>query len=254
MPIIPIIPSINTCMSLTTTTTTSTNSKAVTVPEVNTTQLQALADVCSTVNTSVVTPIANPVMNSLVSPTKVVTNDDIVNPIPTCVASNIELPKKIPISIVAMPIMDTKAVSHVSDTDTAIMRDLETETEPIDATDTIDATSNINVNPEIENCDKEILPDVSTSSSFEKSVDKLDEDINIDEKPADISEMVTTNDAVLDDDNNCSPLSTTNEPMECSSSITSQTSPKDDLGKQIIGTNEDVIMADSVSISDTNVN
>lgn len=125
MPIIPIIPSINTCMSLTTTTTTSTNAKTVTLPEVNTTQLQALADVCSTVNSSSVNPIANPIMNSLVSPTKVVTNDDILNPISTCVASNIELPKKIPISIVSVPIMHAKAVG--SDVDSDDMRDSDTE-------------------------------------------------------------------------------------------------------------------------------
>lgn len=50
MPVIPIMPSINTCMSLTTsTTTTISNASSVKVPEVNTTQLQALAEVCSVV-------------------------------------------------------------------------------------------------------------------------------------------------------------------------------------------------------------
>lgn len=49
MPVIPIMPSINTCMSLTTTTNTVSNSTSVKMPEVNTTQLQALAEVCSTV-------------------------------------------------------------------------------------------------------------------------------------------------------------------------------------------------------------
>lgn len=47
MPVIPILPSINTCMSLTTTTSTVTNATTIKVPEVNTTQLQALAEVCS---------------------------------------------------------------------------------------------------------------------------------------------------------------------------------------------------------------
>lgn len=47
---VPIIPSINTCMSITTTTSTC---SAVTTPTpaiVNTNQLQALAEVCSTVS------------------------------------------------------------------------------------------------------------------------------------------------------------------------------------------------------------
>lgn len=78
---VPIIPSINTCMSLTTTTTTTSSGMAAT-PIVNTTQLQALAEVCSTVSTdSLVTPIPAPVMNSLVSETKVVCNESIPNPI-----------------------------------------------------------------------------------------------------------------------------------------------------------------------------
>jgi len=54
MPIIPIIPSVNTCMSLTTTTSTSTNTSTMSVPEVNTSQLQALADVCSTVSGNII--------------------------------------------------------------------------------------------------------------------------------------------------------------------------------------------------------
>lgn len=45
---VPIIPSINTCMSLTTTTTTNSTSTALG----QTNQLQALAEVCSTVNVS----------------------------------------------------------------------------------------------------------------------------------------------------------------------------------------------------------
>lgn len=48
MPVIPILPSINTCMSLTTTTSTVSTS-TIKVPEVNTTQLQALAEVCCSV-------------------------------------------------------------------------------------------------------------------------------------------------------------------------------------------------------------
>ncbi|CAH0554576.1 unnamed protein product [Brassicogethes aeneus] len=76
---VPIIPSINTCMSLTSTTTTT----ATATPMVNSNQLQALAEVCSTVTStdSLVTPMPGPVMNSLVSETKVICNDSIPNPI-----------------------------------------------------------------------------------------------------------------------------------------------------------------------------
>ncbi|KAI4470352.1 o-glcnacase [Holotrichia oblita] len=80
---VPIIPSINTCMSLTTTTTT--NSVGTTpTPMVQANQLQALAEVCSTVVTTtdtIVNPIPTPVMNSLVSETKVICNESIPNPI-----------------------------------------------------------------------------------------------------------------------------------------------------------------------------
>lgn len=77
---VPIIPSINTCMSLTTTTTTTSSSTA---PIVSSNQLQALAEVCSTVSgaDSLVNPMPGPVMNSLVSETKVVCNESIPNPI-----------------------------------------------------------------------------------------------------------------------------------------------------------------------------
>ncbi|KAL9901026.1 O-GlcNAcase isoform 2-T2 [Glossina fuscipes fuscipes] len=238
MPIIPIIPSINTCMSLTTTTTTSTNAKTVTLPEVNTTQLQALADVCSTVNSSSVNPIANPIMNSLVSPTKVVTNDDILNPIPTCVASNIELPKKIPISIVSVPIMHTKAVG--SDVDSDDMRDSDTEKK----TRKLKPVAISEITVKAENCDREVLPEVQSS----KVDSKLEEDIAIDEKPVEPDSTGLSTD-------NLSPVSAVsagNEPMECSSSLTSQTSPKDDLAKMLVGANEDVVMAESATVGEIN--
>ena len=67
---IPIIPSVNTCMSFTATTVTTTS---VPVPIVNANQLQALAEVCSTVqsNESLLQPTSVAVMNSLASETKV---------------------------------------------------------------------------------------------------------------------------------------------------------------------------------------
>ncbi|XP_022912633.2 protein O-GlcNAcase isoform X1 [Onthophagus taurus] len=80
---VPIIPSINTCMSLTTTTTT-TSTGTIPTPIVNSNQLQALAEVCSTVNVvndALINPMPTPVMNSLVSETKVICNESIPNPI-----------------------------------------------------------------------------------------------------------------------------------------------------------------------------
>ncbi|CAG9761146.1 unnamed protein product [Ceutorhynchus assimilis] len=78
---VPIIPSINTCMSLTAGTTTLSSSGSA-QPMVSSSQLQALAEVCSSVASgtdSLVTPAPAPVMNSLVSETKVVTNELIPN-------------------------------------------------------------------------------------------------------------------------------------------------------------------------------
>nr|CAD7570921.1 unnamed protein product [Timema californicum] len=72
---IPIIPSVNTCMSLTTTTTSC---SSATLPLINSNQLQALAEVCSSVtaiNESLLQPVSGAVMNSLISETKVVCND-----------------------------------------------------------------------------------------------------------------------------------------------------------------------------------
>ncbi|XP_019868330.1 protein O-GlcNAcase isoform X2 [Aethina tumida] len=77
---VPIIPSINTCMSLTAATTTTTMATSATVtPIVSSNQLHALAEVAST--DSLVNPLPGPVMNSLVSETKVVCNEAIPNPI-----------------------------------------------------------------------------------------------------------------------------------------------------------------------------
>ncbi|KAG7200769.1 hypothetical protein KM043_001314 [Ampulex compressa] len=69
---IPIIPSVNTCMSLTSTTTTTV--PATPTPITNSNHLQALAEVCSTVNSTdgFIQPSTGPVMNSLVSDRKVV--------------------------------------------------------------------------------------------------------------------------------------------------------------------------------------
>ncbi|XP_067010985.1 protein O-GlcNAcase [Anabrus simplex] len=76
---IPIIPSVNTCMSVTTTTTSCSSGS---IPVVNANQLQALAEVCSSVtgtNDSLLQPTPGAVMNSLISETKVVCNEPISN-------------------------------------------------------------------------------------------------------------------------------------------------------------------------------
>lgn len=87
---IPILPSINTCMTLTA--STSTTTMASTLPEINTTQLHQFAEVCSTVTESLPTLSSPIVMNSLVSPTKIVKTE-----LPALV-NHIALPEKIPIS------------------------------------------------------------------------------------------------------------------------------------------------------------
>ncbi|KAI8046780.1 protein O-GlcNAcase [Drosophila gunungcola] len=201
MPIIPIIPSINTCMSLTTTTTTSTNSR--TVPEVNTTQLQALADVC--VVSSTLAPISNPVMNSLVSPTKVITNDDIINPIPTTAASNIELPKKIPISVVPVPIMEAKSV---------------------------DASVDLGL-------DNAVFDDNAIKLKSESAQDQLELEVeDLEEKQEPVASLSVD---TMVDDASLSPLSAgVNEPMECSSSIASQVSPREEEAIKMVA--DDVLM------------
>nr|XP_033333106.1 protein O-GlcNAcase isoform X1 [Megalopta genalis] len=78
---IPIIPSVNTCMSLTSTTTTTVPATAG--PVTNSSHLQALAEVCSTVTTSDnFVPPTGPVMNSLVSETTVI-SEPIISAIST---------------------------------------------------------------------------------------------------------------------------------------------------------------------------
>ncbi|XP_026668994.1 protein O-GlcNAcase isoform X2 [Ceratina calcarata] len=81
---IPIIPSVNTCMSLTsTTTTTTTPALATPTPVTTSNHLQALAEVCSSVTTTdgfVPPPV--PVMNSLVSETTVI-SEPIISSIST---------------------------------------------------------------------------------------------------------------------------------------------------------------------------
>ncbi|EDS43854.1 conserved hypothetical protein [Culex quinquefasciatus] len=115
MPIIPIIPSVNTCMKLTSTNTTTTTTTANPMPVlvVNTTQLQLFADVCSTV-TSVPESVPAPIMNSLVSATKVVTNESLPNPVAAAVM-NLAIPTTIPISSIPGPIMSINTTDMIED-------------------------------------------------------------------------------------------------------------------------------------------
>lgn len=100
------------------------------------------------------------------------------------------------------------------------------------------------------NNDKEILPDVQESSKHE-----VEEDVTIEEKQVKATSSALSIDTMVDD--NLSPVSAGNEPMECSSSLTSQTSPKDECGgaSMIVpaNSNEDVVMADTSSNCEANV-
>lgn len=113
---IPIIPSVNTCMSLTT--TTSTTVTTAPAPIANSNHLQALAEVCSTVTGSdgFVQPLPGPIMNSLISETKVVSEP--VIPIIDTTGNN--LVGQIPVSTEPMDCNTTPSNSpaHVAKTTT----------------------------------------------------------------------------------------------------------------------------------------
>lgn len=140
MPVLPIMPSVNTCMSLTTATTTTTTSATASsgggaggatttttttvlvpmnVAEVNTSQLQALAEVCSSVTGTDTITLPNLVMNSLVSSTTIVTNTTIPNPI---VSAGIELTLPLvplPVSSIGIPIANVDGTDYKLTADTA---------------------------------------------------------------------------------------------------------------------------------------
>lgn len=205
MPILPIIPSVNTCMSLTTTTTTSCSIAGNTkhspaVPEFNTSQLQAFADVCSTVNSS--SSITNAVMNSLVSATKIVLDDNIPNTIANIVTSNIEIPKKIPISTIAVPVMKVGS--------TQFIQDLSIESNNSDMTES----------------SKENEPLMNVEDDDLREPNNRNTSKMVDLKNNDEREICDENIV---------------EPMECGSSIASQTSPNN-MTKTL---SEDIIMSDN---------
>ncbi|KAF4521041.1 hypothetical protein B566_EDAN008113, partial [Ephemera danica] len=85
---IPIVPSVNTCMSVTTTTTSS-STGCIPVPSPTSSQLQALAEVCSTVTPdSLLQPTSGAMMNSLMAENKVVCSEELPPPGLTAAISN----------------------------------------------------------------------------------------------------------------------------------------------------------------------
>lgn len=226
MPIIPILPSVNTCMSLTTTTTTTSSSACAKIPEVNTNQLQALADVCSTVTATNVTPIPNAIMNSLVSPTKVVTNDSLPNPIVTSV-SNFEIPSKIPISSIPIPIMNIKNEDSVDSI-------VDEKSEDADATSLKNSEHNEQTMHEHSTKNATIEEDVTITEAEANNLNNGEPSVEI----KSIQENVSMTDGV-------SLPSSPTEPMECGSSLASQSSPKP-MAKS---PSDDVVMSETVSTS-----
>lgn len=150
---IPILPSINTCMTLTA--STSTTTMANSLPEVNTTQLHAFAEVCSSVSESLPTVTSPVVMNSLVSPTKVIKTDLSVPP------SHISLPEKIPIS--SLPPASNLIMKDQN------VQNIEKSLEPVDIPFKNNEADIVNI-PEA-NAQKE------KNDEFSPSVEPMDEEI-----------------------------------------------------------------------------
>lgn len=236
MPVIPILPSINTCMSLTTTTSTITSTTSIKVPEVNTTQLQALAEVCSSVTGAETMSMPNVVMNSLVSPTKVITNDIIPNPI-TATHNPISLPQSLPMTSIGIPIMNVKTagIDALSKLDGSRSNVLDTtddeklsETKKSDESMPVEDDSIIEMAQKIEEnigeADVDVAEPIECSTGNVKSTDN--HSLNI-EQP------LNKNDGL----NTCGDHLNSTEPMECAS-VNSMASPK-----HIMAT--DVIMAES---------
>lgn len=241
MPIIPIIPSVNTCMTLTSTsTTTTTTANPLPVPEVNTTQLQLFADVCSTV-TSAPESVPAPIMNSLVSATKVVTNESLPNPVAAAV-TNLSIPATIPISSIPGPIMSIKtstpSAGEPLEADAVIENDLEQQQ--------LDESSEKRKSQEIP-----LLVDEELKTEEEQAKLELDENEVKMVDASESEEKMTVNDEVVinqvkinieeDDDGGAKGASAVAvEPMECGSSLTSP--------KHVMKTHfDDVMMSETTS-------
>lgn len=120
---IPIIPSVNTCMSLTSTTTTTV--PATSTSGTNSNHLQALAEVCSSVTSSdsFAQPPSGPVMNSLVSNIKVISEPVLstnMSEPPSTGLSSIEpmdcntTPNNSPAHVAKIPTEDDAMVDNIS--------------------------------------------------------------------------------------------------------------------------------------------
>lgn len=243
MPVIPILPSLNTCMSLTSTTNTVTNSSAVKVPEVNTTQLQALAEVCSSVTGAESITMPNIVMNSLVSPTKVITNDAIPNPI-VVTHNTISLPSiPVPVTSIGIPIMSMK--SNVDSENPDESNDVGPTPFPTDESERIDTEDEKNSDSDSKKNSDEPMP--VEEDQIVEMAHKIEENlVETDVEVADVALNASDNSKIDDslslnkNDNATNEHLNATEPMECAS-VNSMASPKHTMAT-------DVIMAESVSV------
>lgn len=240
MPVIPILPSINTC---TTSTSTITSTSALKVPEVNTTQLQALADVCSSVTGAETITLPNVVMNSLVSPTKVVTNDSLPN---TIVSSSISMPlTPIPVSSIGIPIMSMKTDSDCDKIDEKPFLDVDGDKlcnnkkldEPMPEDNEEDGVL-LQMATHIEENITETDVEVTDSSDI---LDKCKDDIDDITKDDKVAVNGTGPERMTVVETNFSSNNTA-EPMECVSISTSMASPKHIMVN-------DIIMLETVSVN-----
>uniref|UniRef100_A0A1Q3F1R3 protein O-GlcNAcase n=1 Tax=Culex tarsalis TaxID=7177 RepID=A0A1Q3F1R3_CULTA len=209
MPIIPIIPSVNTCMTLTSTsTTTTTTANPLPVPEVNTTQLQLFADVCSTV-TSAPESVPAPIMNSLVSATKVVTNESLPNPVAAAV-TNLSIPPTIPISSIPGPIMSIKTTDQLdAEGDALIENDQQLDESP----------------EKRKSLEIPLLVDEELKTEEEEKLDLDENEVKMVDASEEGAKVATAGGA---------------EPMECGSSLTSP--------KHVMKTHfDDVMMSETTS-------
>lgn len=224
MPIIPIIPSINTCMTLTTcSTATTTTTAPTTLPQVNTTQLQAFADVCSTVNS--IEPM--PVLNSLVSATKVVSTNLLPNQHVIASVNNISLPEKIPISSLPVPLLKMKDDEDMKPVDEQENNKEKEEENKID-----ENGKEVVEDTPIENNEADIPIEPLIASEEEKPTD--DEDVPIAEPDAPIQTdpLIEEKKSDSEEMQEIEPLT---EPMDCI--ISPKHTPKSD----------DILMSDTAS-------
>lgn len=226
MPVLPIIPSVNTCMSLTSTTITSTSTS--TVAEVNTTQLQALAEVCSVVTGTDPLTLPTVVMNSLVSSSKIITNETVPSSTSVSTINNISLPTHpVPVSSIGIPILNVEGTDYKIDKNTDLINKLES----LDETKKVD----------------ELMPAVEDVVASEEKINE-DSMIDADSEIKTVSkdeQKINGSDAQMTDSDPFLPISDGSpiEPMECASIISPKHTQK--------CLSDDIIMSETVSMSST---